>query len=510
MNDQSTCERLIVARFLRDLLDAEEPMFSTALRSLEQKSGSHGIDVAYIASITERAHNVMRQIGLDPADTTALELYKALNAHVDDRELLKDSADVGLVYAGRVVSFNRDDIRQNLDLTFELRTAIHMRCQVQHEIAQRYTQAGLDAARVDEVIHHAGLDVCKMEEYHAHKRAEQGAVNQTAPYILCIGDIFTDVFIKLLEDEARIDTDKDGGKRLSIPFGNKPPYERADIVTSVGPSPNAAVSCARLGLRVGLMSWLGDDQTGKDSLQYLAGEHIDTTPLVVQQKTPSSTYYVLRYGADRTILVKNEAYRYEWKEPKTKPDWVYLSLISSDSWPLHQALADYLDTNPEVKLALQPGTFHFKWGAEKLARLYKRAEIVVMNREEAVDVTGKSYDVPRQLAEGLHTLGPRYVVITDGPSGSYASYDGRLVTIPNYPDPAPPLDRTGAGDAFASTIVAALALGNDFETALTWAPINSMSVVQQLGAQAGLLDQTAVKGYLEKAPTDYKVEEYTR
>jgi ribokinase len=83
-----------------------------------------------------------------------------------------------------------------------------------------------------------------------------------------------------------------------------------------------------------------------------------------------------------------------------------------------------------------------------------------------------------------------------------------MVQIPNYPDPAPPLDRTGAGDAFASTIVAALAQGESIETALSWAPINSMSVVQKLGAQAGLLERKEVEKYLAEAPEWYKAEEY--
>ena len=64
-----------MARFLRDLLSAQEPMFTTALRQLEQQAGGKGVDVAYIAHIIERAHAVMRQVGLDPADTAALELY---------------------------------------------------------------------------------------------------------------------------------------------------------------------------------------------------------------------------------------------------------------------------------------------------------------------------------------------------------------------------------------------------------------------------------------------------
>jgi ribokinase len=126
-----------------------------------------------------------------------------------------------------------------------------------------------------------------------------------------------------------------------------------------------------------------------------------------------------------------------------------------------------------------------------------------------MSVTGKGYDSIRDLANGLHDLGPHVVVITDGPNGSYASYDFKLVTIPNYPDPAPPLDRTGAGDAFASTIVAALAMGETMDTALTWAPINSMSVVQELGAQKGLLSLDKLKKYLASAPEDYKLTDVT-
>jgi sugar/nucleoside kinase (ribokinase family) len=207
------------------------------------------------------------------------------------------------------------------------------------------------------------------------------------------------------------------------------------------------------------------------------------------------------------MLVKSEPYKYEFKAPEKEPDWIYLSYIGADSWPLHEALLSYLNEHPNVKLAFQPGTFHFKWGVDKLREIYKRSHIVLMNREEAMDVTGRPHDPINELANGLHDLGPHIVVITDGPNGSFASYDYKVVTIPNYPDPAPPLDRTGAGDAFSSTIVAALAMGESMDTGLTWAPINSMSVVQKLGAQAGLLSLDKLKEYLEKAPDDYKLTE---
>lgn len=329
-----------------------------------------------------------------------------------------------------------------------------------------------------------------------------------APYILAIGDIFTDAFIKLNEEVARVDVDDNGDKRLSLPLGSKPPYDQVDIVQAVGPAPNAAVAIARLGLTSGLDSFIGDDQVGVEAIDYLKGEGIDTSTMLIEKGIKTSYYFVLRYGAERTILVKNEQFNYTWTPPAEEPEWIYLALISDDSWQFHEGLLAYLEQHPNVKLAFQPGTFHFKWGVEKLAGIYRRTHILVLNREEAVDITGRSYDSIRELANGLHDLGPQKVVITDGPNGSYASYDFKLVTIPNYPDPGPPVDRTGAGDAFASTIVGALALGESMDTALTWAPINSMNVVQHLGAQAGLLSREAIEALLAQAPDYYKLTDY--
>jgi ribokinase len=130
-----------------------------------------------------------------------------------------------------------------------------------------------------------------------------------------------------------------------------------------------------------------------------------------------------------------------------------------------------------------------------------------MNREEAAVVTGKDVTSIPELARALHVLGPKIVVITDGPHGAYASDGDKIIKMPNYPDPQPPYDRTGAGDAFASTTVAALAMGESLEVALQWAPINSMSVVQKLGAQAGLLRREEIEKFLAEAPEFYHPEE---
>jgi sugar/nucleoside kinase (ribokinase family) len=492
-----------MAKFLQDLLGAKEPLFGVALKNLERASGHSGLDARLIGDILAEAHSVMRSVGLDPADTTGLELYNTLKAHANDEHLFKETNYVGLLIDGTVVSFNLADIRENVSKTYGVHTTENMQCALQRELVDRYVQHGrTDEKVVAQFADDAGLHRCDEEHINVGKEEIMDK-----PHILSIGDIFTDAFIKLRDDKARIDVEPDGSKRLSMEFGSKPPYERVDIVQAVGPSPNAAVAFSRLGLESSLMAFLGDDQPGKESLTYLRGENVGTELMSMQDGIKSNYYYVLRYGADRTILVKNEDYDYKWQEPKVTPDWIYLSLLSDKAWQLHEDLMAYLEAYSEVKFAFQPGTFHFDWGPEKLRRLYARAEIVVMNREEAVLVTGKSYDSIKDLADGLHELGPKIVVITDGPDGAYASGEGKLIKMPNYPDPAPPLDRTGAGDSFASTIVAALALGEPLETALRWAPINSMSVVQQLGAQAGLLSREKIEGLLQDAPETYHAED---
>jgi ribokinase len=232
--------------------------------------------------------------------------------------------------------------------------------------------------------------------------------------------------------------------------------------------------------------------------------------VLVNRGFASNYHFVLRLGSERTILIKHEKYNYIW--PKLRgnetPRWVYFSSISDGSLDYHDQIADWLEDNPEVKMAFQPGTYQMEFGAERLKRIYQRSEVLVLNREEAVVVGGGNHSDVHDLINKLHALGPKIVVVTDGPDGAYASDGENRWKMPLYPDPKEPVDRTGAGDAFASTFVAQLAKGNTIEGALQWAPINSMSVCQKVGAQAGLLTEEELEDWLKKAPDWYKPERF--
>lgn len=323
--------------------------------------------------------------------------------------------------------------------------------------------------------------------------------------ILSIGDIVTDAFIKLLDDQARVVNDDRNSKWLAMPFATKLPFDHVEEAVAVGNAANAAVAFARLGLTTGFVTNVGGDQAGRDMIAALDGNDVDIRFVRVNPRKKSNYHYVLWYKDERTILIKHEDYKYHWPHLRKGevPRWVYFSSISDHAIEYHDQVVEWLDENPTVRMAFQPGTYQMKAGTKRLKEIYKRTEVLILNREEAAFVSdGSREDIP-DLFNRLHALGAKIVIITDGPDGAYASDGTNRYSMPLYPDPSPPVERTGAGDAFASTLVAAIVKGLSLEEALTWAPINSMSVVQHVGAQTGLLKEKQLLEWLHHAPAKY-------
>jgi len=316
-----------------------------------------------------------------------------------------------------------------------------------------------------------------------------------------IGDIVTDAFIKI--KEATVEDGGDGGTKICMNFGDKIPYEDVFIVPAVGNSANASVSAARLGLKSALITNLGDDYYGKECLDVLKKEKVDTKFVKIHKNKKTNYHYVLLFNEERTILIKHEDFEYSFPKIGT-PKWIYLSSLGPNSLEFHAEIERYLDEHPEVKLAFQPGTYQMKFGATALAGIYKRANVFTCNKEESQRILGIKEEDIKKLLLGIHNLGPKIVAITDGKRGAYLYNDDKMWFMPIYPDPKPPINRTGAGDAFSSTFTIAILIGKTPEEALRWGPANSMSVTQQIGARAGLLSRKDLEEILSKAPAGYK------
>jgi hypothetical protein len=76
-----------MSRLISELLSATEPMFSIAVRQLEQASGKPGVDVRLTAEIIGQVQQKTKDLGLDPKDTTGKELHSALIARIKKNDV---------------------------------------------------------------------------------------------------------------------------------------------------------------------------------------------------------------------------------------------------------------------------------------------------------------------------------------------------------------------------------------------------------------------------------------
>ena len=321
---------------------------------------------------------------------------------------------------------------------------------------------------------------------------------------LAIGDIVTEPYIKIIDAEKSCDLNKEHCK-LSFRFGDKIPYESAEVCRAVGNSPNAAVCASRLGLNTSLVSYVGEDKVGKENIDELLNNKVNIDYIETVPGMSSNYHFVLWYDTERTILVNHNEYPYSFPLDLPEPKWIYLSSLARNSTEYHKEIVEYLRQHPDVKLAFSPGTFQIKLGYDVLKDVYERTDVFICNKEEAEKILQKEIKDELKILKSLNALGPKIVVITDSLNGAYA-YDGvNAWHIPMYPKS--PYERTGAGDSFSATFVVALILGKSISEALMYSGVNAMSVVLQVGPQKGLLTIDQIEQVLSQAPKIYKINE---
>ena len=86
--------------------------------------------------------------------------------------------------------------------------------------------------------------------------------------VLAVGNVVTDVFIRLLDSEATVEKGSDG-LRLSMAYAAKVPFDHSEVVPAVGNASNAAVSFAKLGLDSGLVANVGGDAGGREIIEVI-------------------------------------------------------------------------------------------------------------------------------------------------------------------------------------------------------------------------------------------------
>ena len=276
---------------------------------------------------------------------------------------------------------------------------------------------------------------------------------------------------------------------------------------------NSAVGSARLGLKTAIYTNVGnkdEDEWDHRIIAKFKKEKVDTRFVLETNDLPSNHNIILSFKGERTILVHHQDW--EFKLPDLdKAKWVYLTSLSPCfvRSNLYGEICSYLKRSG-AKLAYQPGTFQLKEGIKKNAQILVLTEVLILNLEEAEGLLGERVisrlrsgqegegKSVKKLLKHLHDLGPRVVVVTNGVNGSYA-YDGiSFLQIKAFP--ADLKEMTGAGDAYATGVIAGFCYGQDLAKAMRWGAANGAAVVEQIGPQAGLLTFNKMQEKLKENP----------
>lgn len=301
--------------------------------------------------------------------------------------------------------------------------------------------------------------------------------------IITVGDATIDMFLEIDEATVQCDIDRQACK-LQLDYASKIPVTHTKRVVGVGNAANHAVAAKKLGLKSAIYTVVGGDDCGVDIIRALKKKKVATEYVAVDANKGTNYSTVINYKEDRTILVYHVDRTY--KLPRfAKTKWLYFSSASGNHKELNDSVVQYVTKN-KVKLGFNPGTMQMKLGVRKLKTVLEVCDVLFVNKEEAERLVGRKKDVKRLLVS-LYKKGPKSVVITDGQKGSYL-YDGSTMHHCGIFDQAV-VERTGAGDAYASGYVAALIHGETPQEAMRWGSFNAAGVVQYAGSQEGLLSK---------------------
>lgn len=294
-------------------------------------------------------------------------------------------------------------------------------------------------------------------------------------------------------------------KLLGFELGAK--VRSSDVLFSFGGGAgNTAVNLAGLGIKVGIESCVGKDIDGEALRDYYQKKGIgvegliETTAdrtglsfLVIDKRTKEHVAFVF-YGTNERLKVTRTTLE------KVPSQWLYVASLNMKSW--EQSMRAIVTAKRQ--LFWNPGAAQISAGLSRLRPYLSRTDVLLLNRDEATELvlTDPACRVDRAMCEHL-VEGPRllarslkpwvrgWVVVTDGAKGAYA-FDGTTF-LHDKPHHGPPVDTTGAGDCFGSTLLAGLVKTGDMRRAMRASIVNTSSLVMHLGAQHGLLTWSQIR-----------------
>ncbi len=226
-----------------------------------------------------------------------------------------------------------------------------------------------------------------------------------------------------------------------------------------GSAPNAAVWAAAAGAQAAVVGRVGDDFAGRALRAELEARSIDAR-LAVDPDLPTGC--VLGLG-ERILGERGANTRLD---PSDVPTALAAGAVLVSGYVLlHQdseaAALTALERARSAWIAVDGASARLieRYGRDRFLRATAAATVLLVNADEALALTGED---PERAVEALADR-YRLVCVKRGAGGAVASLDGTLLRT--NPPGITLADESGAGDAFAGGLLAALASGRPIEVA---------------------------------------------
>lgn len=303
--------------------------------------------------------------------------------------------------------------------------------------------------------------------------------------IVSLGSALQDIYL-IDHDDLVATSIGDAAIFGKVLVGSKVDIDRISYEVGGG-GVNSAITFARHGHEAVFMGNVSRDPAGAAIVRVLDREGVDSSYVKFLERKTTGTSVVLldTQSGERTILTcRGASEQFGNFEPSDldliQPDWLYVTTLRGDMDTLERFFKKARELG--VHIMFNPGVRELEHPKEVL-KLLKYVDVLNVNKEEA------SRLVPGVvLAELLYHLNGYVptVIITDGAMGGIASDLADTYRFGIYED-VRIKDATGAGDAFGSGFLAAIAAGKSFRSALIFASANSTAVVTKIGANRGIL-----------------------
>ena len=253
-----------------------------------------------------------------------------------------------------------------------------------------------------------------------------------------------------------------------------------------GKGANQAVAAARLGGNVAFVAKVGNDIFGKQTLEGLTNENIDTSHVFIDDFAPSGTALIIvNAEGENSIVVASGA-----NAKLNEKDVASISDLTDTAFILMQLETPIETISAVINAANIKGTNVIlnPAPAQQLSQtILEGLFLLVPNESEASILTGiQVIDLASAsiAADALLDKGVRHVIITLGKQGAFFKSVSREILIPAPIVTA--IDTTAAGDTFCGALTVALTEGKDWDDAIRFAVTAASISVTRMGAQSSV------------------------